>query len=61
MILTEQDLAMLTQVYNALTTIETKGTQSFTMVDCMMALQAFIQKKQQESKEVQNNGETVSA
>lgn len=60
MILTEQDLTMLTQVYNALTTIETKGAHSFTMVDCMMALQTFIQKKQQESKEVQSNGETVS-
>ena len=38
----QEKLKQLALIYNALMTITTKGDDSFTMVDCLRALQNFI-------------------
>lgn len=42
----QEKLKQLALIYNALMTITTKGDDSFTMVDCLRALQNFIATEQ---------------
>lgn len=45
--MTNQDLQLLINIYNSLLEVQTKGTSSFIMTDCLRALQQFVKEKEQ--------------
>ena len=52
----------LAQIYNALLTVETKGTNTMIMADCLRALYSVIQELEDEQRNnhKNNNGGSVS-
>lgn len=44
------NLNQLIQIYNALCLVHTNGEDSFIMVDCLKALQAYIKQAQQSNE-----------
>ena len=50
------DLEILSQIYNAMLTINTKGDDTITMGDCLRALRNFILTKDKELKEEKKEG-----
>ena len=47
-----EDLMYLTQIYNTLCLVHTRGEDSIIMADCLKALQAYIKQAQQNSENI---------